>query len=748
MSSFLAMRPALIESTLHRLEIAEQHDAVFECEEAAMRNLGTFIRWYKKSPSGELIERSRRNTAAHPKSIAAHTFEFRLLLEEKGFAKAQSTLKVIINLFGDEVNKICCKAEIARAYHFLGLQFYYEAIDCYEQVCHSFEEITKAGMCSGDVVSVIDSCRFRLAQTYNRVMNPRIGSLQQEKGIGFEKAYKKIYENLTTVIRESKNNVYRARAMIELIESYERCRQTDVHLKSPARVASVTRALDLASKDPYVLEHCGNYRRRSAKTDTDREKAAELLERCTDLCDVKHVAWHQQGLIYKSLWYNVEKNSKPSADSYLSKAEMCMEKACEVTRRQRGLFLLELAKIYINQGKMDKAEKTFMEADVLCGKADVVGYSCIADVYRAWADWLYKRLKERPDERREVVTREIMALCRKAIRASILGGIGIGHGVYEHLYETVSELWSCKQENKTLEIEYFILGMIVRKYNSHDQPLVELVRSQQTEQIRVKELIRLLHCGLHTAPGVAETALMYLTVLNKSGKMDVNDREFCRMSLDIAMQVRAEDSRPEAFNYALRDVFRWFIRDARVDAEDPGSKSERRLKGESVVGVVGSDAEGERSLEDDFDTFVVTSSDDDAEGTKLVMEVLQTHMGLFVGRLSPTVLDLNRANVDEMFAKVTSAVVVADGSSSAWRLATVVLDRLHEKPIPAVCVTYDDAAVDSKTFRGQYDDIWQTVALDKSMELEKAAFSIVSAIAESRGICVERKKPTFCGVVF
>jgi hypothetical protein len=234
---------------------------------------------------------------------------------------------------------------------------------------------------------------------------------------------------------------------------------------------------------------------------------------------------------------------------------------------------------------------------------------------------------------------------------------------------------------------------------------------------------------------------MYLTVLNKSGKMDVNDREFCRMSLDIAMQVRAEDSRPEAFNYALRDVFRWFIRDARVDAEDPGSKSERSLKGESVVGAVGSDTEGKRSLEDDFDTFVVTSSDDDAESTKFVMEVLQTHMGLFVGRLSPTVLDLNMANVDEMFAKVTSAVVVADGSFSAWRHANFVLDRLHEKAIPAVCVTYDAAAVDSETFKGKYGDIWQRVVLEQSMDHDKAAFSIVSAISESRGTCVKLKKP-------
>jgi tetratricopeptide (TPR) repeat protein len=105
-----------------------------------MRNLGTFIRWCKKSPSAELIERSRRNTAAHPKSIAAHTFELRLLFEKGRLAEAHSTLQLIMNLREDEVNKICCKAEIARAYHYLGQQFYYEAIDCYEQVCNSFRK--------------------------------------------------------------------------------------------------------------------------------------------------------------------------------------------------------------------------------------------------------------------------------------------------------------------------------------------------------------------------------------------------------------------------------------------------------------------------------------------------------------------------------------------------------------------------------------------------------------------------------
>jgi tetratricopeptide (TPR) repeat protein len=359
--------------------------------------------------SVELIERSRRNTAAHPESIAAHTFELRLLFETGRLAEAHSTLQLIMNLREDEVNKICCKAETACAYHYLGQQFYSEAIDCYEQVCSSFREITKTGIFSSDVLSVIDSCHFRLAQTYNRVMNQRSGSFQQEKGVGFEEAYKKIYENLTTVIRESLNDLHRARAMIELIESHERCSQTGARLESPDSVASVDDALKLAPKDPYVLEHCGKYYRRSAKNDTDRMRAAEIFEKCTDLCDGKHVAWHQQGLIYNSLWYSVKKDPEYSvkkelkllADLYLSKAEMCMEKACENTGRQRGLYLSELAKSYESQRKMDEAEKTFMEADVLSGEADVIDHHCMSIIYRAWAVCLDKRIQMHPDERRE-----------------------------------------------------------------------------------------------------------------------------------------------------------------------------------------------------------------------------------------------------------------------------------------------------------------------------------------------------------
>jgi tetratricopeptide (TPR) repeat protein len=735
-SSFLAMRPTLMESTLDRLKDQEQQDAVFECEKAAMRNLDTFIRWCKKNPSAELVKKSRRNTADHPKSIAAHTFELRMLFEKGRLAEAHSTLQLIVELGEDEVNKICCKAEIARAYHYLGQQFYYEAIDYYEQVCKSFGGMTKAHI---DVLSVIDGCHFRLAQTYSRVMNQGSPSLQHQKRVGFEEAYEKMYENLTTVIRESKNDVNRARAMIELIESYERCSQTGARLVSPDSVASFHDALKLAPEDPYVLEHCGRYYKRIAKDDTDLMEAAKLLERCTDLCDVKHVAWHQQGLIYISLWNSVKRDLKSLADSYLSKAEMCMEQACEKTGRQRGLYLLELAKIYIKQGKMDKAKETFLEADVLSGKADVVDYSCMAQVYSAWADCLNKQRLQgcRGEITEEYVQEEIVVFCLNAIRTSILGGVKIEHGVYKLLLDpTLCKEWDFRSITRRL------LYDAINKYGQYDdQPLVELIRRDWPDVFyRLGSFcheVRPMRIG-------AEAALMYLTALMKSGEMDVNDREFCRMSLDIAMQVRAEDSRPEAFNYALRDVFRWFIRDAPVDAEDPGSKSEHILKGESVVGAVDWDAEGKRSLEDDFDTFVVTSSDDDAESTKFVMKVLQTHMGLFVGRLSPTVLDLNMANVDEMFAKVTSAVVVADGSFSAWRHANFVLDRLHEKPIPAVCVTCDDAAVDSETFKGKYGDIWQRVALKKRMwyDVDKAAFSIVSAIAESRDICVERKKPT------
>jgi hypothetical protein len=58
--------------------------------------------------------------------------------------------------------------------------------------------------------------------------------------------------------------------------------------------------------------------------------------------------------------------------------------------------------------------------------------------------------------------------------------------VYKLLYKTVPEQRSYQQLDETLEIEYSILDMVVRIYNSYDQPLVELVRSQKQNRFKLR----------------------------------------------------------------------------------------------------------------------------------------------------------------------------------------------------------------------------------------------------------------------
>ncbi len=227
-------------------------------------------------------------------------------------------------------------------------------------------------------------------------------------------------------------------------------------------------------QDAYVLERVGRNYRKSAQSKQDILKAVNCLQHCITCSPKHHIAWHQLGLAYRTLWiiynncpekvaylrrsppvsdsrqpgYNnpytqrqdrnrtrlsshskripyygtkpkindVLKASNPkshshSTDAYLFKARECMEEACHIVKDTSHAYLIDLARVHISLNQADVAENKFLKAYKIKGSPK----SNFHLIYEQWALFKLSQKSEDTDEQKDF-NNDGREMCRMSVK--------------------------------------------------------------------------------------------------------------------------------------------------------------------------------------------------------------------------------------------------------------------------------------------------------------------------------------------
>lgn len=678
-----------MQRALKRLDSEDSDEFEFPCEKAARLNLRVFLRWLNNAPPSELQQQNQEIVDEYPRNIAALTFKLRLQLEIEQIYDEQvfQTISQLVDVNGAaSFHTVSCEAEVARAYHSLGQQFYCDAIDMYERVLEQLYSI-RGFNTEHDIVHC---CHFRLAQTYRRMMCFGSRSILLAQGWTSNDVLERIINNLVSVINSNSNTAFKPRSMIELVKAYELCKRDATYTGDdwvmPNLDTFMDSARELAPGDPYVLELCGSYCGKHANGDENRlREAIAILDYCTSSSEIRHVAWHHKGLSYVTL-------------GDFQSAETCFENACRIKRRKSTFYIVALAKSCIRLKKFHRAEELFEEANELTGEADLVDDADAGNLYYEWAKFASRRLLML---HRYTVER-VLALCCKSIRSVLCADMAKDQtrSLFE-LYWHFLQAWS-KADTGRRNADLELMSEVMQLYEEYDQPLLAVLRRDDGAACRYAEafIVRFI-AQSNDQSHDADTALMYLTALQKSGKLDARNDIHRKMSLDAARKVFNSDDRPQAFNYALRDVFRWFTKES---TDSCPVSPERGLKG-------------------GFDIYLLTCSDDDSPAVKVVMKLLQVHLGLLVLKLSRSFLEQDNCNLlNVLRAGTKSMLIMNQRSNPQWYLMSNLLERLNRSPeLNKCCVTMNE--IGARRPRALYH--WPNVDLSWPMAVDDAADLLV-----------------------
>jgi tetratricopeptide (TPR) repeat protein len=311
-----------IKKHMEMLEAMQCEEETFFWRETGRSNLLTFL-YLRQSELTKAEKQVDRCLQHSENNIASRIAKIRICQMRKHWSKVNGYVNSFSALLTNdkdrltlEKEKLHAVGEVAYAYSFLGPAFYMDAISQYTDLFDCYIKLTEENPDVEDdyMKSTVCSWHFYLAQTYRRMLNKGNREKLFASGYHMPAVYDKICQHLRAVI-DSDDELYKGKAMIELVDAFKTCETgcgiTNIQFPySDNPDQFMLRALEVASDDPYVLERCGRHYRQRATNVTELRQSIDIFDRLLNKCCSRHVAWHQKGLAYISLWHEIGKYSE------------------------------------------------------------------------------------------------------------------------------------------------------------------------------------------------------------------------------------------------------------------------------------------------------------------------------------------------------------------------------------------------------------------------------------------------------
>lgn len=304
----------IIQKHISMLEATKANDQVYFWKDVCRANLLAYLYLRDAKRRKDAKELIRKSLEIEPTSFAALANNFRLAKVEKRSQQAKEVFEKLNSLETSEDAKalhIVARAEVAYCLEYLGPDFYMLSIEKYEKSLSDLNMLTEEEKTLAIINNKQRMWQYHLAQTYNRMMNrgntTTLFSKRYDRDL--RDVFKKTTHLLVDII-DSKDETYHGKALVDLVDFYKKYETNggDIGIKFPYKNGPddcIKEAYNLGTqKDPYVLEKCGRHYRQRAKYENEFLFAAKVLQEAIDLCETRHVTWHQMGLTYRSLWLN------------------------------------------------------------------------------------------------------------------------------------------------------------------------------------------------------------------------------------------------------------------------------------------------------------------------------------------------------------------------------------------------------------------------------------------------------------
>ena len=324
--SLTPVRSKNVERYREMLEVTQETESEFFWQEAAASNLLAFLYWISKE-NDKALKQLRSTTERYPNNLNAIEGIIKILKEQNNCSEAKKKQDQYKRLMEDNKELEKQKGEIAYACSVLGPEFYVQAIDRYEALLHPDSKIWTM---KDELGGYIIRWKYHLAYTYNRMLNKgHREKLTEKLGTNdIDVIFHKISQLYDAII-SSDDEFHKGKAMIDLVDTHKKCETSGKYQKiefpykcSPEEF--VKEAMEIAPKDPHVLERCARHYRQKAYNKAGFESTVEIFDRLLKLHPTRHMAWHHKGLTYRALWHIVGKYDE--AELYTNSARKGQKK--------------------------------------------------------------------------------------------------------------------------------------------------------------------------------------------------------------------------------------------------------------------------------------------------------------------------------------------------------------------------------------------------------------------------------------
>jgi len=689
----LSVKRWIMSNAVKRLEDTMETEAQFWAEPIGS-NILTFLYWC----SGEefLAKMYHQNYATlmkYPSDITALTIRMIFLQNQGNFVEAKSVLEIITNTAlqpggKTTLSSLACEGEIGSACMLFGPKFYHEAIGRFEKVIEKYEHLRKCNRLTVDIDEIrqVNSWHFYLGRAYNRLFQTSLGN-QMPLVMEDEDVFINICYRLQGVIACDVNTIYTSRAMIELITAVQKRTKTKTHefiaffetAYGMRPDAFVYEAIKTSRDDPYVLQGSGKYYRNRAKKARKPQNRILLNYAIKSLskCPNRHMAWHQMGLAYRSLWkidfgdetpssklgshqqFTTKTVLHPQSMWFLEKSKLCFSKAMDLCRRCR--YAIDISQACQLLGQLEEAQRWLEEAQELVYTTDSVEEFEIYDMHEQWVGLKLKQAENvnQLTNMSSKATAELLTRYRQAARAAVLCKSSALFTT-DRLKDVLREQIRNNKNDEMLQLEHEILQKATKSFSKSDHAITEALRCDKDALHKAFQLVRLYYSRNET--GDASVAFLYLTALFRSGHLDFTDSEHCEITVNIAQRVYTEMARTDAINLPMRDVYRWIVFGGKTTGQSDGPENEDRQ----------------------LDVSILASSATCAV-LEQVRSALQDHLALNVAIafwLEHDIID----DINELLQESKLVMVIAD-----QLIHTAVIKRLHESTSAVCLITSSDS---------------------------------------------------------